>query len=837
MVSFHRKIFTFRTLALVLITSPSTIVGLPQQVFWDNQWPSDLEPTNQDNALLEGTVLFAQAQTIPSKHGIENDDQPHLTALRKTLVMLKPHSIDDPSVGMEFTVRDKDGAIVSGNKPVTMSDPANIPKHDGWFDLGAPEYVPEFPSALENPYQVTGQNNLDMVGNDQTGAGLKDILNDNSKTPTNEVEVKTWDGSWVREIYLPDGSDVPAGSKIQITCDSGWDVRVYYPNVQTGNWRSRLMSRGDVHIFILTPYNNAWILPDDLLHNEYIFGHNFYSATLNPEWVKPGMTLEFASSNGFKGVLEAKVGAVTELIITTLDAGFLTEPRNEFTFRDDPTTNREYFETTLATRLIVVQYETIHLTEIMLPTGKFYDTVSDTEGGGHTGDMRQHIGKILLSHGIDLANYGISSSLAQSESPHPFTCAFLAAHNTVGMYQNGVVNHGWSGGNGMITLYESTGNEMSHEVGHNYGLGHYVGGFDGSVHRPANEINSAWGWDSKNNLLIPNFGSTSTGKQQCLDDQCQSAFMDKYQYGTDAMAGGEPLWGSIRYTLYTPHVMKKIQAFLESRAMWDASSSTGFVKFDASSGEMKEFVNNANGNKAPRLHRVPVTTIVGYYEPDSGRDLESYVYPALHGALGFVYDDDGENTGASGSGCELVVKTNKAGNLVYNLETFVDQKGMNKFHVNIATADEPYEASVYCQKVLLAQRALEGPRKDRPPLTYTVNGYTEQKEGEVPTMTPTMAPTTKPTMKPTMKPTLKPNEDCNDSSDLKFKNKNKKNCRWVGRGKKVAKKCKKKWKGTRIFDWCPKTCAKVGLGKCANTRTFRNKGSSPCPYDTIFYSS
>eukprot|EP00537_Pseudo-nitzschia_pungens_P004226 CAMPEP_0172357256 /NCGR_PEP_ID=MMETSP1060-20121228/1626_1 /TAXON_ID=37318 /ORGANISM="Pseudo-nitzschia pungens, Strain cf. cingulata" /LENGTH=214 /DNA_ID=CAMNT_0013077835 /DNA_START=1082 /DNA_END=1722 /DNA_ORIENTATION=+ len=214
------------------------------------------------------------------------------------------------------------------------------------------------------------------------------------------------------------------------------------------------------------------------------------------------MTLEFASSNGFKGVPEAKVGVVTELIITTLDAGFLTEPRNEFTFRDDPTTNREYFETTLATRLIVVQYETIHLTEIMLPTGKFYDIVSDTEGGGHTGDMREHIGKILLLHGIDLANYGISSSLAQSESPPSFhlRCAFLAAHNTVGMYQNGVVNRGWCGGNGMIALYESTGDEMSHEVGHNYGLGHYVGGFDGSVHRPANKINSAWGWDSKNNL-------------------------------------------------------------------------------------------------------------------------------------------------------------------------------------------------------------------------------------------------------------------------------------------------------------------------------------------------
>ena len=47
---------------------------------------------------------------------------------------------------------------------------------------------------------------------------------------------------------------------------------------------------------------------------------------------------------------------------------------------------------------------------------------------------------------------------------------------------------------------------------------------------------------------------------------------------------------------------------------------------------MDEFTNNANGNKVPILYRVPVTTIVGYYEPDSSRSLQSYVYPALHGA-------------------------------------------------------------------------------------------------------------------------------------------------------------------------------------------------------------
>ena len=54
--------------------------------FWDNIWPSDTEGG------LDATVLFAQAQIIPSKHRVEGDVQPHLTAKRKTLVMFQPHT-------------------------------------------------------------------------------------------------------------------------------------------------------------------------------------------------------------------------------------------------------------------------------------------------------------------------------------------------------------------------------------------------------------------------------------------------------------------------------------------------------------------------------------------------------------------------------------------------------------------------------------------------------------------------------------------------------------------------------------------------------------------------
>ena len=50
-------------------------------------------------------------------------------------------------------------------------------------------------------------------------------------------------------------------------------------------------------------------------------------------------------------------GRLTELVVAALDAGFLTEPRDEFTFKDDPTTHRDSFETIPASRLVVVQYE------------------------------------------------------------------------------------------------------------------------------------------------------------------------------------------------------------------------------------------------------------------------------------------------------------------------------------------------------------------------------------------------------------------------------------------------------------------------------------------------
>lgn len=341
-----------------------------------------------------------------------------------------------------------------------------------------------------------------------------------------------------------------------------------------------------------------------------------------------------------------------------------------------------------------------------------------------------------------------------------------------------------------MTLDNTLGNEFSHEVGHNYGLGHYVGGFKGSVHRSADQINSTWGWDADKNRFLPNFSPVPNGRDTCLDDQCQSPFAGR-SFGLDAMAGGAPLSGFNRFTLYTPNSAAIIQQFLESKAVFDAQSPTGFRKWNPTTGEMEPFqhqievatqieaavsdsgekqltklfaeydlvkismqdgnwtktieipaASTANRNRvviidqgatydsfltingrqvkmsqgfrrsytsdgrtwkegtaeSQRIERrpqdfgVPVTTLVGYYDPRG--ELPGYIYPPLHGAYGFTYADDGSL--ATDTDCLLLVETRR-GPLRFRLANQrFNAKVMNKFHVNIPESSQPQKVSLIC---------------------------------------------------------------------------------------------------------------------------------------------
>ncbi|MBO1929120.1 hypothetical protein J4731_09540 [Providencia rettgeri] len=111
--------------------------------------------------------------------------------------------------------------------------------------------------------------------------------------------------------------------------------------------------------------------------------------------------------------------------------------------------------------------------KVVMPNGQVFTDNAPDEGGGHSGSMREWITKSFYANGVNTANYGINSSAPDADSFVP--TSQITAYNSVGMYKNGRVVHGWSGGGGKATLNRTDSNELSHEFGHNFGLGDYHG--------------------------------------------------------------------------------------------------------------------------------------------------------------------------------------------------------------------------------------------------------------------------------------------------------------------------------------------------------------------------
>jgi Peptidase M66/ToxR activated gene A lipoprotein domain len=530
------------------------------------------QPTNDLEGSLAAQVLFAQSQVIPSRPR-KDDVQPHLTSNRKCLLMVRPLKTDD-TTPMSFIVRSAQGKELG---PVELLSPKLLPKTAYHLD-SAPEGPIDFTPLRGSVGVIQGQSTLEKLA-DKKGAYLQIELSRHAV-----VEIKTADGNWVRDIWLPEGEGLDA-KVVRVGSQAGYGSTIYYSGRQVG------VSRGQVREF--KHVNGEWLQAADLENNGIVYAVDAWSGMIPAEWIMPGLSLEIRQGNLSGKLTEVQVGAPTQLLIHTIDVGMLTPPRGEFAFATDYEAHREYFQSVPTSRFIVSQYAPLWLKEVMMPDGTLFTDSDPGEGGWHTGAMRQSIGKELISHGIDNANYGINSQSGEGENGHPYVVAQLAAHNNRGKYSNGIQVHGGSGGGGIVTLDQSLGNEFSHEVGHNYGLGHYVDGFKGSVHRSADQVNSTWGWEADKNRFIPNFSPTRSNRDTCLDGQCQAPF-DGRSFGLDAMAGGEPLSDLNRFTLYTPNTAAIIQRFLESKAVFDSQSPTGFSRWNPARLRMDPYKHRVN---------------------------------------------------------------------------------------------------------------------------------------------------------------------------------------------------------------------------------------------------
>lgn len=565
---------------------------------------------------------------------------------------------------------------------------------------------------------------------------------------------------------------------------------------------------------MLEPENITQIA-DDTLSKEIVYSNNSFSSIVAAEYIKPGISITFTNDGKTSELTDFQVGAPTVLQINTIDIGMLTPPRDKYVFARTEEYQRQFYNNLPVSKLVVNQYGPAYLREIMLPNGTLLTDYDPSHHDWYGSDSNYRIARELISAGINMANYGINSSSVRPRSTWsidaPYPAAQITVHNSIGNYANGPMVHGGIASNvGVVTVQSSTGNEFSHEVGHDLGGNHYMGGFFGSVHNASTERNSTWGWDVHKNYFIPNF-SPWLGGASCYDGQCAEPFAGRsFSFGT--MAGGRPFYERYNaYTLATPYESNAFQRLLETKAVINPESPTGFSKWNTTIHQMEVWRNTAHtliagakiidgnselraiGNNpklllpylntnniveirtgderwapdftvlsegvdegaklifisdaawnseiyigdnnytlstggkyaflyndgawtqvsldsidpvvelTPTNTNTPVTTLVGYYDPLE--ELQSYVYPALHGASGLTYNDV-----YSQSACQLQVEIAENDPLTFNLHDRRLTGGlMNKFHINVPTNQLPSKAHVICNGRTLHTRILEAP--------------------------------------------------------------------------------------------------------------------------------
>lgn len=453
------------------------------------------------------------------------------------------------------------------------------------------------------------------------------------------------------------------------------------------------------------------------------FSKRAWSTALTWNEVRPGLSIRIVdpvnNKNGDLRSEDIDFAAPGELVVQSIRLGLLTDPpksTGHYMLLEPEKAGTDYFQTIPAARMIVSKYEDLKLDKVMVASGAIYNSASATTGDVYSGDMRENTAKSTFSTGINLANWGVTSSSMQSQE-QPQVTQSVVIHHASGNYSNGVQGHGLSGGNGILTLYDSVGNEFSHEIGHHYGLGHYPGSVKISdtvnYFWAAHHADSGWGYIAFRNKMRGNLNWRTTN----LGDGTNGVpnFLGKYAYGWDAMSGGATASSISRYTHYTGYsTQQKIQPAFD-RDVWAEDSATGYKKWNETTRMMEVsqpkvptksdnvWYNSANGNYLkPRLFSVPVYTIVGGYDPVNQSGL---IYPAARGNWGNVFDLPQTNTGGTAASCWLKVQSvNGVQNIALapqRMNPNLDPQKLavvNKFHINLAQSEQPQAVDLYCQK-------------------------------------------------------------------------------------------------------------------------------------------
>lgn len=496
----------------------------------------------------------------------------------------------------------------------------------------------------------------------------------------------------------PSGNDTDQKNKPTLTAERD-ALLLFTPKIGTGAITVMATQGGQTQTLKMAVPED---LPQaDLLVNQVIYSKRAFSVRLPWALIRPGLFLSFLDGDGRSGQLESnhiEMKPPAELVLQSIRLGMLTPPpQSPHRFLDDPIHGAvEYFQTLPVARLVVAQYEDVQLSKVIVATGTIYTTQSATQGDVYSGDMREDVAKCQVSMGIDKANYGIPVS-ANNETNNPQTFAQIAIHYAAGLYANGIQAHGLSGGNGMGTLYNSTGNELSHELGHNYTLGHYPGSVlrsDGTTEYfwSNHHADSGWGYIAHRNRMRSNI---APGHRDWGADTGPADFLGLYQYNRDAMSGGFSASTLTDYTHHTGYSARIIQKYLASKlipAAGNPAYPSGYKKWDFPTG----FTDAGGTQLIPTRVGVPVFTVLGGYDPQ--KISASLLYPPFRGNYGNTFSTL-PSPPASGDACwlEVAFSDGTASRKINLATTRIDTTVINQFHINIAQDDHPTTASLICR--------------------------------------------------------------------------------------------------------------------------------------------
>lgn len=430
-----------------------------------------------------------------------------------------------------------------------------------------------------------------------------------------------------------------------------------------------------------------------------------WSAVLPFEWVKPGMELTFTDEAGNIGHLsEIDIAAPNEIVINNIRLGMLSDaPVSEkHHFIENPADGAtDYFQTIPVSKMTMAQYETVELDEVIVASGDIYtlDNPDPSIGSVYAGTMRENVGKAQVSTGINLATWGITS--AEMTQRHPGATNQRVIHHSAGLYSNGVQTHGLSGGNGMATLQTSVGNELSHELGHSYGLGHFPGqdndaSGDDIIRNASHHMDSGWGYIAYRDLMRSNLTTRDYEPARIINDVPFSENLQgKYNFNTDTMAGGWDDSPVSDYTHMTGYSLKRTQEYLQTLVA-DTSYPSGYRDWDDSLGQWVDAkVLNPDFDMAkPKKVGGHVYTILGGYNPaDPGQTL---VYPAFRSNYGVTFDLPQADTTSTAAErvCWLNVDFLNQPTQHIKLDA---TDGIKQLNVNIAEEDIPTAAQVACR--------------------------------------------------------------------------------------------------------------------------------------------